>query len=314
MSSFVAAGTAYSTHGINMIPFFFYYSIFGFQRIGDLIWAAGDAQTRGFLLGATAGRTTLAGEGLQHQDGHSHLLAYPNPSVLAYDPAFAYELAVIMREGLRRMLEEGENIIYYITIMNELYPMPAKPEGVDDGILKGIYRFKSSKKKKYQGKAHLLGSGTILNQAIQARQILEENYNVAADVWSVTSYKNLYWDAMETERWNLRHFDQKPRQSFLEAQLGQEKDVFVAASDYLKALPAGISKWIPGPVTFLGTDGYGRSESRDALRDFFEVDARHIVFTALSMLAKEKKLDVKVVKQAVQDLEIDLEKENPLFS
>ena len=313
ISSFIAAGTAYSTHSVNTIPMFFYYSIFGFQRIGDLIWAAGDAQTRGFLLGATAGRTTLAGEGLQHQDGHSHLLAYPNPSVLAYDPAFAYELAVIMREGLRRMLEEGENIIYYITIMNEMYAMPAKPEDVDEGILKGIYCFSRSEKKRYRGKAHLMGSGTILNQAIEAQRILEDTYDIAADVWSVTSYKNLYWDAIDTERWNLRHFDQPPRQNFIEAQLGHNDGVFVAASDYLKALPASIAKWIPGPMTLLGTDGYGRSESRDTLRDFFEVDARHIVFAALSLLAREKKIDLDTVRKAARDLDIDPAKQNPLF-
>ena len=269
MSSFIAAGTAYSTHGINMIPFFFYYSIFGFQRIGDLIWAAGDAQTRGFLLGATSGRTTLAGEGLQHQDGHSHLLAYANPSVMAYDPAFAYELAVIVREGMRRMFEAGENIIYYITIMNELYPMPVKPEGVEEGILKGLYRFARSEKKGGKSKVHMLGSGTILNEALKAREILEGSYDVSVDVWSVTSYKNLYGDAIETERWNWRHPERKPRQNYIEQQLGKEDGIFVAASDYVKTLPASVAKWIPGPVTLLGTDGYGRSESREALRDFF---------------------------------------------
>ncbi len=314
MSSFVAAGTAYSTHGINMIPFFFYYSIFGFQRIGDLIWAAGDAQARGFLLGATSGRTTLAGEGLQHQDGQSHLLAYANPSIMAYDPAFAYELAVIVREGMRRMFEAGENIIYYITIMNELYPMPAKPDGAEEGILKGLYRYEKSEKKGAKGKVHLLGSGTILNEALKAKKILEASHSVSADVWSVTSYKNLYWDATETERWNWRHPDQKPRQSFIEKQLGKENGVFVAASDYVKALPASIAKWIPGPMTLLGTDGYGRSESREALRDFFEVDARHIAFAALSMLARQKKITATEVKKAAKALKIDPQKANPLFA
>jgi pyruvate dehydrogenase E1 component len=311
MASFIAAGTAYSTHGINMIPFFFFYSIFGFQRIGDLIWAAGDAQARGFLLGATSGRTTLAGEGLQHQDGHSHLLAYPSPSIQAYDPAFAYELAVIVREGLRRMLEAGDNLIYYITIMNEFYPMPAKPAGVDEGILKGIYKFRSSAEGKAKSQVHLLGSGTILNEALQAQQILHEQYGVAADVWSVTSYKNLYWDAMDTQRWNSRHPHQAPRLSFVEHQLAGEEGVFVAASDYLKALPATIAPWVPGPVTFLGTDGYGRSDTRAALRDFFEVDARHIVLAALSGLARKRQLPVTVVKKAMKNLGIDPEKDNP---
>ena len=313
MSSFIAAGTAYSTHGINMIPFFFYYSIFGFQRIGDLIWAAGDAQTRGFLLGATSGRTTLAGEGLQHQDGHSHLLAYANPSVMAYDPAFAYELAVIVREGMRRMFEAGENIIYYITIMNELYPMPVKPEGVEEGILKGLYRFARSEKKGGKSKVHMLGSGTILNEVLKAREILEGSYDVSVDVWSVTSYKNLYWDAIETERWNWRHSERKPRQNYIEQQLGKEDGIFVAASDYVKTLPASVAKWIPGPVTLLGTDGYGRSESREALRDFFEVDARHIAFAALSALAREKRIAVADVKRAAKALKIEPDKENPLF-
>ncbi|RJQ87934.1 MAG: pyruvate dehydrogenase (acetyl-transferring), homodimeric type [Desulfobacteraceae bacterium] len=313
MSSFIAAGTAYSTHSVNMIPFFFFYSIFGFQRIGDLIWAAGDAQARGFLLGATAGRTTLAGEGLQHQDGHSHVLALPNPTVQAYDPAFAYELAVIVKEGLRRMLEEGENLIYYLTIMNEFYKMPPKPEGVDEGILGGIYRLHKSEKRRTEHKAHLFGSGTILNEVVKARQILEDRYGIAADVWSVTSYKKLYWDALDTERWNIRHPDKPVRASFLQRQLGDAKGVFVAASDYLKALPASIARWVPGPMALLGTDGYGRSESREALRDFFEVDARHIAFAALSTLAREKEIDLAVVRKARKELDIDPDKANPLF-
>ena len=313
MSSFIAAGTAYSTHGINTIPFFFFYSMFGFQRIGDLIWAAGDAQARGFLLGATSGRTTLAGEGLQHQDGHSHLLAYPNPSIQAYDPAFAYEIAVIVQEGLRRMLEAGENIIYYLTITNAFYRMPPKPEGVDQGILKGIYKYKASQQKKGKSKAHLFGSGAILNEVVEAQVILEEQYGVAADVWSVTSYKNLYQDGIDSERWNMRHPDKAPRRSFLQQQLAGESGVFVAASDYLKAMPASIAKWVPGAMVLLGTDGYGRSESREALRDFFEVDARHIAFAALSALVRDKKVSPAVVKRAARKLDIDPEKKNPML-
>jgi pyruvate dehydrogenase E1 component len=314
MSSFIAAGTAYSTFGVNMIPFFFFYSMFGFQRIGDLIWAAGDAQARGFLLGATAGRTTLSGEGLQHQDGHSHLLALANPSVEAYDPALAYEVAVIVHEGLRRMLEDGDHVIYYLTLMNEFYPMPPMPKGVEQGILKGLYRFQASENKRSQVKAHLLGSGTILIQALEAQRILENDYGVAADVWSVTSYKKLYGDAVDTERWNLRHPDQPGRQSFIAQQLGGKQGIFVAASDYLKALPAAIAKWVPGPLLLLGTDGYGRSESRTALRDFFEVDARHIAYTALCGLAREKQITMAVVDEARRKLEIDPDKPNPRLS
>jgi pyruvate dehydrogenase E1 component len=297
-----------------MVPFYFFYSMFGFQRIGDLIWAAGDIQARGFLLGATSGRTTLAGEGLQHQDGHSHLLAYPNPSVQAYDPAYAYELAVIVREGLRRMLEDGESLVYYLTVMNEFYAMPAMPEGVEEGILKGIYKFRASAQKKAAFKAHLFGSGAILNEALKAQEMLDAQYGVAADVWSVTSYKNLYWDAIDTQRRNSLHPEKKPQAGYLQQQTGKEKGVFIAASDYLKALPASIAQYLPGPVTLLGTDGYGRSDTRAALRDFFEVDARHIAFAALSALAREGKVDAATVRKARKQLEIDPERANPLFS
>jgi pyruvate dehydrogenase E1 component len=311
MSSFIAAGTAYSSLGINMVPMFLFYSMFGFQRIGDLIWAAGDAQARGFLLGATAGRTTLAGEGLQHQDGHSHLLAMANPSVRAYDPAFAYEIAVIVQEGLRRMLEQGDNLIYYLTITNESYPMPAKPEGVDEGILRGIYRYRPATKRRAKFKAHLFGSGAILNEVLKAQEMLENVYGVAAEVWSVTSYKALYEDATAAERWNWLHPDQPARLSFLERQLEGQAGVFVAASDYVKALPATIAKYLPGPLTVLGTDGYGLSETRAALRDFFEVDVRHIVFATLSALCRADKLKPAVVKDARRKLAIDPQKQHP---
>ncbi len=311
MSSFIAAGTAYSTFGVNMIPFYFFYSMFGFQRIGDLIWAAGDAQARGFLLGATAGRTTLAGEGLQHQDGHSHVLALTNPSVEAYDPGFAYEVAIIVRDGLRRMLEDGDNVVYYLTLMNEFYAMPPMPKNAETGILKGLYRFRGAENKRARIRAHLLGSGSILNEALRAQQILEADYGVATDVWSVTSYKKLYEDAVDTERWNLRHPHRAPRKSFIEEQLTGSQGIFVAASDYLKALPAMIAKWVPGRLLLLGTDGYGRSESRAALRDFFEVDARHIAYTALCGLAAEKRVEAAVLKKARKALEIDPAKLNP---
>jgi pyruvate dehydrogenase E1 component len=312
MSSFIAAGTAYSAYGINMVPFFFFYSMFGFQRIGDLIWAAGDAQARGFLVGATSGRTTLAGEGLQHQDGHSQLLAYGNPGVQAYDPAFGYEIAAIVQEGLRRMLEEGEALIYYLTVTNEFYPMPEVPQGVQEGILKGLYKYKASGNPQAKVKAHLLGSGAILNEAIRAQKILEEDFEVPADVWSVTSYKNLYLDAIETERYNLLHPGVSPRDSFVQQQFAGEKGVFVAASDYLKALPASIAKWVPGPMALLGTDGYGRSDTREALRDYFEVDARHIAFAALSAMVRAKRAKAALLKKAVKKLAIDPDKINPL--
>ena len=314
MSSFIAAGSAYATHGINMIPFFIFYSMFGFQRIGDLIWAAGDMRVKGFLCGGTAGRTTLAGEGLQHQDGQSQLAAYHVPNVCAYDPAFAYELAVIVRDGIRRMYKEQENVFYYLTVMNEFYPMPPKPDGVDEGILKGIYRYKKSSKSRSKYRAHLFGSGTILNEALKAQQLLEEKYDVPADVWSVTSYQQLYRDAIEVERQNLMHFEDEPKMPYVSKALDGEKGVFVAASDYLKALPSSIARWLPGPLISLGTDGFGRSDSREALRDFFEVDARHIAYAALVAMAREGRVKHADVKAAAKELEIDPDKKNPLFS
>jgi pyruvate dehydrogenase E1 component len=314
ISSFIAAGTAYSTYGIQMIPFFFFYSMFGFQRIGDLIWAAGDARARGFLVGGTSGRTTLAGEGLQHQDGHSHVLALGNPSVWAYDPAYAYEIAVIVREGLRRMLAEGEDVVYYMTVMNEIYAMPAMPEGVEEGILKGIYKFRASENRRAKVKAHLLASGAIVNEALAAQGMLEEDFGVASDVWSVTSFKTLYWDALSTERRNLCHPQENPQPSYLQQQLSVEKGVFVAATDYLKALPAIVAKWIPGETVLLGTDGYGRSDTRSALRHFFEVDARHIAYTALVALARENRVKLSVVEKAAKQLDIDPEKIDPLIT
>jgi pyruvate dehydrogenase E1 component len=313
MASFIAAGTAYSTFDINMVPFFFFYSMFGFQRIGDLIWASGDVQARGFLLGATAGRTTLAGEGLQHQDGHSHVLALPNPSLLAYDPAFSFEIAVIVREGLRRMLEEGENLVYYLTITNEFYPMPEMPAGAEAGILGGIYRFKASAHKQPKAHAHLLGSGAILNECLKAAHLLEADYDVAADVWSITSYKQLYWDIQETERWNRLNPEKKPGRSFLQQQTADASGVFVAASDYLKVLPECIARHLPGPVVTLGTDGYGRSDTREALRDFFEVDARHIAFAAISALSLEGSVSMAMAKKARKTLKINPGRLNPLF-
>ncbi|MBD3256851.1 pyruvate dehydrogenase (acetyl-transferring), homodimeric type, partial [candidate division GN15 bacterium] len=312
MSSFIAAGSAYATHGLNMIPFFIFYSMFGFQRIGDLIWSAADTRTRGFLIGGTSGRTTLAGEGLQHQDGNSHLTAYTVPNVKAYDPAFAYELALIVRDGIKRMYKDQESIFYYITVMNEFYEQPPMPEGVEEGVLKGIYKFKASSKSRTRFRAHLFGSGTILNEAIKAQQMLEKDYDIAADVWSVTSYKELYVDAIEAERQSYLNPTDEPAQSYLAEALDGEQGVFVAASDYVRALPLSIAKWLPGPLTPLGTDGFGRSDSREALRDFFEVDARYITMAALLAMAKEGKIKSSVLKKAHKKLKIDPDKLNPL--
>jgi pyruvate dehydrogenase E1 component len=314
MASFIAAGSAYATHGINTIPFFIYYSMFGLQRISDFIWAAADMRCRGFMLGGTAGRTTLAGEGLQHQDGNSHILALPIPTMRAYDPAFAFEIAVIIQDGIRRMYKDGENIFYYITVMNEPYAMPAMPAGAQEGILKGLYKFRASENKQSKLRAQLFGSGAILREALKAQEILEEKYGVSADVWSVTSYKSLYTDGIDTERWNLLHSGEKPRVPYVSQSLANSDGVLVAATDYLKALPNLISRWTPRRLASLGTDGFGRSESRAALRDFFEVDARFIALTALYELSREGKIDPAIVQKAVKDLEINLDKPNPLFS
>jgi pyruvate dehydrogenase E1 component len=313
MSSFIAAGTAYATHGINTIPFFIFYSMFGFQRIGDLAWAAGDMRCKGFLLGATAGRTTLAGEGLQHQDGNSLLLSYTIPNLMVYDPAFAYELAVIIRDGIYRMYEKQENIFYYITVMNENYPQPEIPKdkSVKEGILKGMYKFRKSELKNAKGKVQLLGSGTILNEVIKASEKLEKDYGVAADVWSVTSYKKLHLNAQETERWNMMHPDKEAKLSYVAEITKGESGVFVAASDYIQLSSDAISKWLPGTLHSLGTYGYGRSEGRASLRDFFEVDEKHIVYASLHSLMKEGKIKPEAVKKAQKELGIIPDKPNP---
>jgi pyruvate dehydrogenase E1 component len=314
MSSFIAAGTAYATHGINMIPFFIYYSMFGLQRVGDLVWAAGDIGVKGFLLGGTAGRTTLNGEGLQHQDGHSHLFAYAIPNLVAYDPAFAFELAVIIRYGIKRMFEKQEKIFYYITVMNENYAMPEMPKGAEEGIIKGMYKFKPSAMKNAKLKAQLFGSGTILNEVLRAQEILEKDFSVSVDVWSVTSYKELRSEALEVERWNMLNPDKKHKVPYITQILSKEEGVFVASSDYVKALPDSISKWFPRTLYSLGTDGFGRSGSRKALRDFFEVDYKHIVYATLGALVKEGKIKETVLDKAKKDLEINPDKLNPMIS
>ena len=311
MSSLIAAGTAYSTHGVHMIPFFIYYSMFGLQRIGDLVWAAADMRTRGFMLGATGGRTTLNGEGLQHQDGHSHVLASTVPTLLAYDPAFAYEVAVIVQDGMRRMYGEGENVFYYLTLYNENYEMPEMPEGVREGILRGLYRYRRGEEGK-QWKAHIFGSGPLLRAALQAQNILSENYDVSADVWSATSYKTLRNEALNTGRWNMLHPESARRFSYLERLLRNETGPFIAVSDFMKIVPDQIAPWIPGGLTTLGTDGFGRSDTRERLRRFFEVDAETIVVATLYQLAQRGKIEPRVVGAAIRDLGVDPDKKFPV--
>jgi pyruvate dehydrogenase E1 component len=312
LCSWTAAGTAYSNHGLHMVPFYIFYSMFGFQRVGDFIWAAGDQQARGFLMGATAGRTTLAGEGLQHQDGHSHLLASTVPNCRAYDPTFAYELAVIVHDGLRRMYVDGENVFYYVTVMNENYAMPPMPKGVEPGILKGMYLLSIGGRGKVR--ANLLGSGTILREVQAAAQLLERDYGVPADVFSVPSFNELRREALECERWNLLNPSAPPRVPYVATCLKDREGPFVAATDYMRAVAEQVRKWVPGRYTVLGTDGYGRSDSRAALRYHFEVDRRFIVLAALTALADEGKIDRATVGKAIEALEIDAAKTNPLNS
>jgi len=285
LCSFIAAGTAQATHGIHAIPFFIFYSMFGFQRVGDLIWAAGDMGCRGFLVGGTSGRTTLSGEGLQHQDGHSHLLAYGHPHVLAYDPAFAYEVSVLVREGLRRMYAEGESVCYYLTVGNEPYAMPPMPDGAEEGILRGMYLLRPADDAA-PAPLVLLGSGAILNHVLRAGEVLRADYGVDSEVWSVTSYQQLHREALEVERRNRLGPGAPPDQPFVARCLGSSSSrVVVAASDHVKALPCSIAPWVPGRLVALGTDGFGRSEARPELRDYFEIDARHIAWAALTALA-----------------------------
>jgi pyruvate dehydrogenase E1 component len=314
MSSFLAAGTAYATHGVNTIPFFIYYSMFGFQRIGDLCWAAGDMRARGFMIGGTAGRTTLAGEGLQHQDGHSHLLAYPIPNLMAYDPSFAFEMAVIIREGMRRMYQEQEDVFYYLTVGNENYAQPKAPdhlsrEELEDGILRGLYLLRPSERR-FKAKAQVFGSASIMNEALEAQRLLED-FKVAADVWSVTSYKELHRDALQVERANRLNPDAEPRKPYVYRTLEDADGVFVAASDYMKMLPDALARHLPKPMVALGTDGFGRSEAREELRDFFEVDARHIAYTVLHELAVAGDIEADVVREARERFDIRADKPNP---
>ena len=312
MASATAAGTAYATHGVQMVPFFLFYSMFGFQRVGDLIWAFGDARGRGFLLGCTAGRTTLNGEGLQHEDGQSHLLAAPVPNCRSYDPAFAYETAAIVQDGLRRMIRDAEDVFYYLTLYNENYVMPAKPEGCDEGILAGMYLVRPAPEARTH-RAQLLGSGSVLpTQVLRAQELLAADHDVAADVWSVTSYKLLREDGLDAERWNRLHPTEPPRVPFVTRALEGAEGPVVAASDWVKAVPDLIGRFVPAPYVVLGTDGFGRSDTRAKLRRHFEVDAGHIVVAALSALAASGDVKPEAVAGAIERYEIDPDRPNPV--
>jgi pyruvate dehydrogenase E1 component len=308
--SWLAAATAYSNHDTQMVPFYIYYSMFGFQRIGDFIWAGGDLQSRGFLIGGTAGRTTLAGEGLQHQDGHSLVAASTVPNCVSYDPTYAYELAVIIQDGLRRMVGEQEDVFYYITCMNENYVHPPMPKGVEEGILKGMYLLDVASQGKIR--VQLMGSGTILREVIAAAELLYSDFGIPADIWSVTSFNELRRDALEVERWNQLHPEADPRKSYLEEKLENVSGPFIAATDYMKIVPDQIERWVPGRFISLGTDGYGRSDGRAALRQHFEVDKRYIAVTALKALADDGVLDHKTVAQAIEKYGIDPDRPDPV--
>ncbi|HWC87011.1 MAG TPA: pyruvate dehydrogenase (acetyl-transferring), homodimeric type [Solirubrobacteraceae bacterium] len=305
VSSWIAAGTSYSTHGEQMIPFYIYYSMFGYQRVGDLIWAGGDSRTRGFLLGGTAGRTTLNGEGLQHADGHSHMLISVVPNCRSYDPAFGYEVAVIIQAGLREMAQEQQDVFYYLTLMNENYPHPAMPAGAADGILRGMYLLRPASPGSDGLRVQLLGSGTILREVMAAASLLEEDFGVAADVWSVTSFTELRRDGLDVERWNMLHPASEPRRAYVSSSLDGHGGPVVAASDYMRAFADQIRQWVPGDYRVLGTDGYGRSDYRRNLRHFFEVDGRYVAVAALKALADAGKLEPARVAEAIERYEID---------
>jgi pyruvate dehydrogenase E1 component len=312
MSSWIAAATSYSTHGVPMIPFYIFYSMFGFQRVGDLAWAAGDMRARGFLLGGTAGRTTLNGEGLQHEDGHSHLLAATIPNCVAYDPTYAYELAVIIQDGLRRMYQEQEDVYYYITVMNENYEHPAMPEGVEKNILKGMYLLREGKAKKNAPKVQLLGSGTILREVIAGAELLEKDFGVAADIWSVTSFNELRRDGLDVQRWNMLHPEAEPRRSHIETCLKDREGPVIASTDYMKMFADQVRGFLPTQhFHALGADGFGRSDTREKLRRFFEVDRNYVAVAAMKALADMELVPRKKVTEAIKKYGIDPEKPNP---
>jgi pyruvate dehydrogenase E1 component len=312
MCSWIAAATSYANLGVPMIPFYIYYSMFGFQRVGDFIWAAGDMRARGFLLGATAGRTTLAGEGLQHQDGHSHLLASTVPNCRAYDPAYAYELTVIIHDGMKRMYVDGEGVFYYISVMNENYAQPALPEGSETGIIKGGYRLRTGGRGKVR--STLLGSGTILREVLAAAELLEQQFGIPADVYSITSFTELRREALDCERWNLLHPEAERRVPYVRTLFGQPDSPVVAATDYMRSVADQIRQWVAAPYVTLGTDGFGRSDARAPLRRHFEVDRNFIALAALKSLADANQIDQGTVALALNKLGIDASKPNPLNS
>jgi pyruvate dehydrogenase E1 component len=313
MSAWLALATAYSTSSRPMIPFYIFYSMFGFQRIGDLAWASGDCQARGFLIGATAGRTTLNGEGLQHQDGHSLILANTIPNCKSYDATYSYELAVIIQSGLKCMFEDKENCFYYLTTMNENYIQPAMPDGVEEGIVRGIYPLKRSQEVTSKKKVTLMGAGTILNEVVAASEILKEKFSVEADIWSLTSVNELVREGQAVDRWNLLHPTEKPKLSYAEQQVGNISDPIVIATDYMKAYAEQLRRYLPSSLHVLGTDGFGRSDSRETLRHFFEVDRYFIVVSALKGLADKGIIEQSVVSEAIESFSIDPEKTNPLY-
>jgi pyruvate dehydrogenase E1 component len=312
MASFTAAGTANVTFGVNTIPFFFFYSMFGFQRIGDSVWACGDARCRGFLIGCVSGRTTLAGEGLQHQDGHSLLHAATVPNCVSYDPAYAYEIAVIVRDGIRRMYQLREPVFYYLTVQNEPYPQPAMPDGTEEGILKGLYKVRAAAKTKDRPRVHLFGSSALLREALHAQEVLAEVFDVAADVWSATSYSQVRRDALACDRWNLLHPGELPRVPYLQKVLGEEPFPIVATSDYMKAVPDQIAPWAPNGLISLGADGFGRSEARSELRDYFEIDFKYVALAALTLLARQGRYERAKLGNALRVLGINPNKLDPL--
>jgi pyruvate dehydrogenase E1 component len=310
MCSWIAAGTSYSNHGVNMIPFYIYYSMFGFQRIGDLAWAAGDMRTRGFMLGGTAGRTTLAGEGLQHQDGQSHMMAGFIPNCVSYDPTYAYELAVIIHDGMRRMYVQQENIFYYISVMNENYIHPAMPEGVEDGILKGMYLLRAGEQTKR--KVQLMGSGTILREVIAAADLLANDFDVSADIWSMTSFNELAREGRDVERWNMLNPEVEPKVSYVSECLKDHSEPVIVATDYVRNYAEQIREFIPQSYKVLGTDGFGRSDTRQKLRKFFEVDRYYVTVAALKSLADAGVIERSVVSDAIKRYDIKIDKANPL--
>ncbi len=313
MSSWMAAATSYSSNNLPMIPFYIFYSMFGFQRIGDLAWAAGDMQARGFLLGATAGRTTLNGEGLQHQDGHSTLLCSTIPNCVSYDPTYSFEMAVIIHDGMRRMMKEQENVFFYVTTMNENYTHPEMPEGAEEGILKGMYLLEENETDSSKSKVQLLGSGTILREVIAAAEILAKDYQIESNIWSVTSFNELRRDGMDVERWNRLHPEQKPRQSYVSKCLKDRKGPVIATTDHMKIVSDQIRAFVPGDYTVLGTDGFGRSDSRENLRDFFEVDSKNVVVATLKALADCGEIETSVVSKAIKKYALDADKTNPVY-